>query len=338
MTDMRLNYIGSKRTLLPSYAPIFEQYLAGAKTFADLFCGTGVVSEYVQVHYPQVAIYSNDLQQYASVLTEARLLSFTADEIVEISNHYGTMNQLRVDGFFTEHYAGKYFSPENCERLDGMRQYIASVDTSEKVKSFLLASLLTSADSVANTASVYGAYLKKLKDRAIQPLLLTSLPLENKPISRISVTTDDIEALKIDEPLDVLYLDPPYNARQYGANYHVLETIVRYDAPELKGITLLPPYPKSTFCSKATGKALTSLRNVIERFHWKTLLLSYSSDGIIPVDQILSLLQSKGRVIAYQMNYKKFQSQAAAGVKAVTEYLLVCEVGSPGEVEYREVE
>ena len=265
-------------------------------------------------------------------------MSFTADEIDEISYHYTAMNGLRVDGFFTEHYTGKYFSPDNCRLLDGMRQYILTVQASEKVKTFLLASLLSSADAVANTASVYGAYLKKLKERALQPLLLTALPLQNKAVSRISVTTKNIEELAIDESLDVLYLDPPYNARQYGANYHVLETIVRYDAPVLKGVTLLPSYPKSTFCSKVVGKALTSLRNVVERFTWKTLLLSYSSDGIIPIEQILTLLKSKGRVIAYQMNYKKFQSQAEVGVKGVSEYLLVCEGGGVGEVEYREVE
>jgi len=338
MTDLRLNYIGSKRTLLPSYASIFEQYLVGAKTFADLFCGTGVVSEYVQAHYPGVAIYANDLQQYATVLTEARLLAFSTEEIEMIKKHYTAMNQLRVQGFFTEHYAGKYFSPENCERMDGMRQYIGSSDASDKVKKFLLASLLSSADSVANTASVYGAYLKKLKDRAMVPLQLTALPLEDKPTSRIAVTTGDIGTLKIAETIDVLYLDPPYNARQYGSNYHVLETIVRYDAPNLKGVTLLPPYPKSTFCSKAAGKALASLQNVVERFQWKTLMLSYSSDGIIPVDQILALLCTKGKVIAYQMNYKKFQSQVI-NEKVVIEYLLVCENGeSRAEVEYQQVE
>ena len=340
MTDLRLNYIGSKRTLLTAYAPIFEQYLSTASTFADLFCGTGVVSEYVQHHYPNVAtIYANDLQRYASVLTEARLLSFTSDEITEIQEHYTLLNQCQTPGFFAEHYAGKYFSPENCERLDGMRQYIETSTTlSTKVRTFLLASLLSASDAVANTASVYGAYLKKLKDRALQPLKLTALPTSGKPVTTIKVSCDDIESLSIDEPLDVLYLDPPYNARQYGSNYHVLETIVRYDAPVLKGVTLLPPYPKSTFCSKAGGKALTSLSNVVNRFNWKVLMMSYSSDGIIPIDKLLQLLQSKGKVIAYQMNYKKFQSQVLTGVKAVTEYLLVCEAGGSGEVEYREVE
>jgi adenine-specific DNA-methyltransferase len=307
--------------------------------FGDLFCGTGVVSGFVKDRYPGVHIHSNDLQSYATTVTQAKLNRYSEQEVDEIRAHFDAMKQLRVDGFFTQNYSDKYFSRENCERIDGCRQYIDSTQTSEKVRTFLLGSLLSGADGIANTASVYGAFLKKLKASAQTSLRLTQLPTPGVDGGSVSVTTENICSLIVNDTFDVLYLDPPYNARQYGSNYHVLETLVKYDNPVLKGITLLPPYPKSTFCSKAQNNALKSLTEVVTRFKWKTLMLSYSSDGIMKLDDISKLLLFHGRVIIYSVNYKKFQSQVKAGAKEVTEYLIVCESGGKSEeVDYRVLE
>jgi adenine-specific DNA-methyltransferase len=315
---LKLDYIGSKRTLLPTFAPILDQYLKPGATFADLFCGTGVVSGFVRDRYHGLQIHVNDLQHYATTITKAKLLQYTEGDVQEIRKHFNVMNDLRVEGFFTQHYTDKYFSRENCERIDGCRQYIEVTEMSPNIRTFLLALLVSSADSVANTASVYGAYLKKLKQTAQSVLQLTHLPSVGVNEGSVTVTTEDICGLNTDTVFDVLYLDPPYNARQYGSNYHILETIVKYDAPELKGITLLPTYPKSTFCSKARSNALQSLKTVVDRFQWNVLMLSYSSDGIMKLDDITQLLLHRGRVIVYAINYKRFQSHVKAGAKEVT--------------------
>jgi len=330
-SSLKLNYIGSKRTLLPLYAPIFDRYLTPTSTFADLFCGTGVVSSFVQARYPTIKLVVNDLQRYATTVTAARLASYTREEVAALRIHMTAMNELRSNGFFATHYADKYFSRENCERLDGCRRYLETTALDTKLYTFLLAALVSSADAVANTAAVYGAYLKKVKASALAPLHLAQLPLADTPPSTVTVTTSDICKLETEVVFDVLYLDPPYNARQYGSNYHVLETIVKYDEPELKGVTLLPPYPKSTFCSKARDNAFVALKTVVDRFHWKVLMLSYSSDGIIPLESIVELLLGKGKVILYEVQYKRFQSQAKATGKEVTEYLVVCEAGAVTE-------
>lgn len=337
MAELKLNYIGSKRTLLPLFAQVFDRYVTADSVFADYFCGTGVVANFVQARYPGVKIRANDLQTYASTITQAKLATYTAADVATIQSHYVIMNELQADGFFTEHYADKYFSRDNCRRIDGCRRYIQQLDTSELIRTYLLAALLSAADSVANTAAVYGAYLKQIKASARLPLHLSVLPSINAVAGDVIVTTENICTLQCDTELDVLYLDPPYNARQYGSNYHVLETLVKYDQPPLKGVTLLPPYPKSSFCSKAGDKALQSLREVVQRFKWRTLLLSYSSDGIMSLVDIVNLLLDFGRVIVNSVHYKRFQSQVKTGTK-VTEYLIICERGeATDQAEYKQL-
>src|SRR5262249_18233384 len=150
---------------------------------------------------------ANDLQQYAAVLTEARLLPFSAEEITQLQQRSAELNRHATDGFFTTHYADKYFSRENCQRIDAIRQLLDVLLLPSAQRTFLLASLLSSADAVANTASVYGAFLKKLKERALQPLTLAALPAPNQPTTYFRVTTENIETLSLAVALDVLYLD-----------------------------------------------------------------------------------------------------------------------------------
>ena len=330
LTGLKLGYIGSKRTLLPLFAPVFDKYLSpsSTSTFADYFCGTGAVSAFIQARYPGVTIHCNDLQTYATTITSARLATYTNEEIGELRTHLYTMSSSLTNGFFTTHYKGKYFTEENCQRLDGARQYLQAIqgEISPKLHTFLLASLISSADTVANTASVYSAYLKKIKPSALKPLKLTYLPTPDTTPSEVIATTENVCTLDCDKLFDVLYLDPPYNSRQYGSNYHVLETIATYDEPTLSGITLLPSYVRSSFCSKAKQNALEALRSVIERFKWKVVMLSYSSDGIMTLEEIVGLLLVRGRVIVYKVDYKRFQSHGK-DKKEVVEYLIVCEGG-----------
>lgn len=321
---LKLNYLGSKKTLLTEYGPIFEKYLTNGCVFADLFCGTGIVSEYVQNNW-QATIIANDLQLYAYVISRARLENYSVEDIKTIEKEQKYMNELFADGFFTENYANKYFTVNNCQKIDGCRQHLNELKD-DKIRNYLLASLVCAADKVANTASVYGAFLKKIKTSAQNNLILTDLPniiSDNNRNNRYF--NQDLLTLDYKGKIDVLYLDPPYNSRQYGANYHILETICRYDNPELHGITLLPPYPKSTFCSKANNLALSSLEKVINRFPAKIIILSYSSDGIIPYEDIIELFETKGKVTVHEIEYKKFKSQKNDKKDSVVEYLIVVE-------------
>ena len=161
--NLNVNYIGSKKTLYNSYHEILTQYLQEKKdmVIGDLMCGTGVVSKLINDSFSCKEIIINDLQKYATIITKARLDVFTNEEIKEIETFEKLLLQESNAGFFTINYSNKYFIKENCNKIDGIRQKINTITNNDKIKNFLLACLICSADSVANTSSVYGSYLKK---------------------------------------------------------------------------------------------------------------------------------------------------------------------------------
>ena len=324
---LKLNYIGSKRNLLPTYGEIFNKYIKKNCIFADFFCGTGIVSNYVKTNF-NATIIANDMQLFSYYITKSRIVNYTDDEVDIIKYHFDKMNNLTNAGFFTKNYSDKYFTFNNCKKIDGCRLYIESLTTEDKIKEYLISSLISAADKVSNTASVYGAFLKHIKKSASNDLFLEHLPIvNNNQNGTDQFYNSNILDLRYENEIDVLYLDPPYNSRQYGSNYHILETIAKYDNPILSGITLLPPYKKSTFCSKAKNTAFNSLKEIINKFKYKILIMSYSSDGIINLDDILTLFKQKGKTTLYEINYKKFQSQKSSEKKNIIEYLIVCEIG-----------
>ena len=105
---------------------------------------------------------------------------------------------------------------------------------------------------------------------------------------------------------DILYLDPPYNARQYGANYHLLNTIAEYKTFEPKGVTGLPEYNKSAFCSKAT--VLQSFTDIITKARFRFVFLSYNNEGLMSHTEILQVLSQYGKVELKTMDYQRFKA------------------------------
>jgi adenine-specific DNA-methyltransferase len=158
---------------------------------------------------------------------------------------------------------------------------------------------------VANTASVYGAYLKHFKASATKPLRLRPLELTNH-VQGCRVWNRDANELIKEIACDVLYLDPPYNHRQYGANYHVLETIAAYDNPELKGVTGMRAYPKSEYCRK--DAAARAMAHLIRSARTKHILVSYNDEGVMSLEDIQQILSLRGEPKLFQTEYNRFKA------------------------------
>ena len=172
---------------------------------------------------------------------------------------------------------------------------------------YLLASLIDAADRVANTASVYGAFLKHIKQSALKPLQLKRLTIFESDEEH-EVHNLDGQALVEYLSCDVLYMDPPYNHRQYCANYHVLETLARYDEPALKGVTGLRPQDdqKSDFCMKR--RALPAFEEMVRKTSARYVFLSYNSEGIMGKDEILQTMGQYGKVDLMTRDYQRFRA------------------------------
>lgn len=308
-----MNYIGSKNKLSNF---LFETItsVTGDLTnqiFCDLFAGTGIVGRTFKPHVGKVI--ANDVEFYSYVLNRNYIQN---TETLEAEIFIEKLNNLKgKKGFIFQNYAeggseGRlYFTAKNGQKIDAIRQQIEIWKTSEEIREntyyFLLASLLESADKVANTASVYGAYLKKIKKSAAKELLIKPA-LFIKTKSTHEVFQEDANTLIKKIKGDILYLDPPYNARQYGANYHLLNTIGKYDTFVPKGKTGLRDYYKSDYCKK--GEVLKSFTALLENANFKHIFLSYNNEGLMSKEEVKNTMEQFGTYSLATTKYQRFKA------------------------------
>ena len=189
---------------------------------------------------------------------------------------------------------------------------------------FLLCSLIESADKHANTASVYGAFLKSLKKSAQKPIVIAPATYQFNSHNH-QVYREDANTLIKSISGDILYLDPPYNARQYGANYHLLNTIAEYKAFLPKGKTGLREYNKSSYCSKTAVR--NSFESLIADAQFRYIVLSYKNEGLMSIDTIQQIMSKYGQYQVFQREYSRFRADKAENrnhlTDTTTEYLHV---------------
>lgn len=317
--ECQLNYIGSKYKLLDFIYGAVKDYCPDLEnmTFCDLFSGTGIVARFFK---PLVkSIYANDMEYYSYVVLKNYIGSSNFSEELNLS--LLELNALDgIEGFIFKNYCGGsglheyapgkitnrlYFSDENGKKIDAIRIKLENkrLFLSEKEYYFCLCSLLEAADKVANTASVYGAFLKKIKKSAQKPLLLTPSPFEN---GDGVVFNEDANLLVTKIQGDILYLDPPYNQREYGANYHILNTIAKYDNFIPQGKTGLRPYIKSKYCSKKN--VLNALDCAIKTARFKYIFLSYNNEGLMSLRDVMTIMQKYGKYELRRHKYQRFKA------------------------------
>ncbi len=323
-----VNYIGSKYSLRKFLGYVYHQVSDGSeKVFCDLFAGTGAVGRYFKQRGLQVI--ANDIQYYAYALNKAYIEINRPPAFKELRSRYGIVRQNSISpintvldflnnlsgtkGFIALNYSplGErlYYTAQNAERADAVRQSISlwleDRTINEQEYFYILCSLLEAIDQVANTASVYGAFLKKFKSSALRPLTLRPLELSDSA-RRCKVFNRDANELVEEIESDILYLDPPYNHREYGANYHVLETIARYDDPSLSGVTGMRSYPRSRYCRK--NEALEALEHLVRNAKAKHILLSYNDEGVMNFDDVRKVLALRGKPEIFETRYNRFKA------------------------------
>lgn len=330
-----MNYIGSKYKLSDFISSSVKSIVGddlSDKIFCDLFAGTGVVGRNFKKEVKKVI--SNDMEFYSYVLNKNYIENH---EFLDNEIYIKELNETNgEEGFIFNEYSenGKanrlYFSEHNGKKIDAIRTKIEFWKTEKKISSalyyFLLASLLESADKVANTASVYGAFLKKIKKTAQKELILEPAIFEINSHSHEVYNEDSNLLIKKIEG-DILYLDPPYNAREYGANYHLLNTIAKYDSFTPKGKTGLRDYSKSAFCKKKEVEK--SFDDLIKNANFKYIFLSYNNEGIMSSETIKKILSNYGKYDLLTTEYQRFRADKKENrnhkASSTTEYLHILE-------------
>ena len=331
-----MNYIGSKLKLCQQFLSPTIKSVCGddlsQKTFCDIFAGTGIVGRTFKTSVKTVI--SNDIEYYSYVLNKNYIENHCV--IAKKNVFIDELNSLPLidNGFIYRNYClggngeRQYFSDLNGKRIDTIRTKIEEWKNNGKIGSdlyfFLLCSLLECADKVANTASVYGAYLKKLKKSAQKELVLEPAEYELCDNKHLVFNADANELITEIEG-DILYLDPPYNARQYGANYHLLNTIAEYKPFSPSGKTGLRKYYKSKYCSANSVKE--EFENLIKNARFKHIFLSYNNEGLMTVEEVKSIMSKYGRYDLAKTDYQRFKADSNRFNKSesTVEYLHILE-------------
>lgn len=331
-----IEYLGNKYSLLTFLDTNIEKFDDNKDlTVVDLFSGTGTVSSlFKQRNYN---VISNDFLYFCSLFSKVTLELDGPPDFKELNRVIDLgpgasgyervikfLNNLEgVSGFVHQNYSPftqytveekrMYFTEVNAKKIDTIRMKIIEWKPylTDSEEALLIINLLTAATKISNVAGTFGGYLKKWKKRALEPICLemsTNFTTGNKNYSVYNERAEDL--ISEISNFDILYLDPPYTKRQYSAYYHVLETIALYDNPILLGKTGLRNWKEksSDFCYKA--KAGKALKDIISKNNAPHTYLSYSSDGQMTHEEIISIFEEFGDVQFYQTPYKRYKSQS----------------------------
>ena len=329
-----MRYIGNKTKLLDFIYETIQEYISidsSIDKFYDLFSGTGSVSNHMKTTYNIVA---NDILKSSFYVNKGLLQN--KPNLPE--NIFNILNELEEEGFIYNNYSETgsnrlYFSALNGKKIDGIRNYLFSQLDSKKLSiiqfEYLIYCFIYAIHKVSNTTGVYGAYLKKLNGVAKNKLVMEELDIIETDKTIEVYNKNCIDLLdKINEN-DIVYIDPPYNSRQYNSNYHLLETIVSSVDPKIKivkGKESISGLPDNIESSKSAWCSKSLIEKEIEKIakcKSKYVFMSYNNEGLISIENIEKIFEKYGKVIIKKMDHKKYKSNINSN-KSTVEEVIIC--------------
>ncbi|TCZ55249.1 DNA adenine methylase [Roseicella aquatilis] len=304
-----IKYIGSKRALLTHILRVIGATAPPGATVLDLFSGTARVG-----HALKRAGYralSNDHNAFAHTLAtcyvqaDAERWAETARRILE------DLQRLPPRaGWFTATYCeqARFLHPDNGAKVEAIREAIAALGAEPELEAILLTALLEAADRVDSTAGLQMAYMKAWAKRALQPLQLRLPALLPRPAAGpCAALCGEAEATAAAVECDLAYLDPPYNQHSYLRNYHVWETLVRWDQPEVYGVaqkrtdcrTRLSDFNSRRRIGPALERTVTALR-------CPALLVSFNDEGYLSRAALEAMLSARFHLQVIEIPHERY--------------------------------
>lgn len=330
-------YLGSKQKLLDFIKEVVDKQTCGVSIVADIFAGTGVVADYFKSQGKQIIV--NDILKSNVVAYETWFGNDEVD-IDKIRNIIAELNSSNStdDNYVSINFGDRYFSMENARKIGYIREKIDSYDINSREKSVLLTSLIYAMDKVANTVGHYDAYRKKMD--SFQPIVLRVPKLEKNRNNQIYCEDANVLVKKI--YADLVYIDTPYNSRQYGDAYHLLENIVNWKKPTVTGVAKKMIDRSTTKSIYSTKEAPQAFDDLISNINAKYILVSYNnmakkgngrSNAKISNEEIITSLEKRGRVEIFEIPFKVFTT-GKTKIENHKELLYLCTVQKSNKKKY----
>ena len=309
-------YLGNKYKVLNLIDKVIKEKVSQFETFCDIFAGTGVVGHFYSKENKK--IISNDLlySNYISIYSFLGVQNINKDKIEELLKEFNKLD-IKEDNYVSYHFGDRFFSHKIAKKIGYIREKIDNLFLSKYInfdeKTILLSSLLYAMDRVANTVGHYDAYIKKeIKDREF----ILKFPFFQKSNKNNQIYNEDANELIKKIKCDVLYIDPPYNSRQYCDAYHLLENIIKWEKPEVFGVA--KKFDRAKLKSKYSLQSATeTFSELIKNANCKYILFSYNnmqekgnirSNAKISDEDIFKILGKKGEVEVFEQEYKEFNT------------------------------
>lgn len=331
-----MRYIGSKTNLLEEIDILLKKHVQGdEKVFLDLFAGTNAVGRYFKDEYE---IITNDLLYFSFVNAKATIennisptfKNLKFDPFEYLNNDFNAMT-FKESHYYSYNYTplgdAMYITEENGLRIDFIRYTINSWLNDNLINNteyyYLLSCLIEAIPYISNITGTYGAFLKHWDKRALNKLILEPLEVKDNYKNNKAYNIDS-NLLVRELEVDICYIDIPYNKRQYASNYHLLENIARDEQPELRGKTKIFEWSPLKSKYSMTKNAYEALEDLITNLKSTHVILSYNDEGIIPFEDIYSLLKNSsidGNVDVVKIPYRKYKSKITSQKSELYEYL-----------------
>jgi adenine-specific DNA-methyltransferase len=321
-----IKYLGSKRTLLPVLESLIQA--THAKTAIDLFTGSTRVA--MAMKQQGMFVTAVDTASYSEVLAKTYIEQDASEaDLAELDQAVKELNQLPgTAGYFTEVFCerARFFQPKNGLRIDAIRDFIEQHYKASWLYYPLLSALLVAADKVDSTTGVQMAYLKSWSRRSFLELeLKTPELIQGDGLALRKDANSIVDQLP---EVELAYLDPPYNQHRYFGNYHIWETLIRWDKPDHYGIAnkrvdTRDKENRSAFNSKLTMPE--ALRDLVSRLRTETLILSYNNESWLSRKDLRDTCQAFERVEILDFDSKRYVGSQIGGYNQSGEL-----VGKPG--------
>ena len=308
-------YIGNKFKLLSFIDSVIETEGVEFSIFADLFAGTGVVSEHFLSLGKKVIVNDNLYSNFVFYQAWLSNGDFDQTRLNKLIHYYNTATDFIIDNYFSDNFSNTYYSYIDAKKIGSIREHLESIRPTLTHREYyiILASLLYTADKIANTVGHFEAFLGR------QPIT-KGVELQMLNLQKYKYAPDiyqkDANVLAKDINADFVYLDPPYNARQYINFYHLLENLAEWKKPSVIGKTLKMPR-KEKMSQYSTASAKEALFELIKSLKTKYILLSYNNTYVansgasinkITEQDIVYILKTMGNVKKFDTNYRFFNS------------------------------